>query len=159
MVTRSPSGSWPGSRCSGATKLPMTAEGTAAASGSQLKSAFRAHSDTYTRPSTCGITSRSTCRIARNTVPSRLISLPVGLFVGLGDPEVNCHNHALVWPSPRAQGRPGVQRTLGVDDAVADLGEASAQRVAEEHLMPVPIPDDASGSAASLEYEAKAENG
>ena len=63
-----------GLACSGATKLPMTAEGTAAASGSQLKSAFCAHLDTYTRPSTCGITSRSTCRIARNTLPSRLIS-------------------------------------------------------------------------------------
>ena len=72
---------------------------------------------------------------------------------------MNGHNHALVRPSPRAQGRPGGQRTLGVNDAVTDLGEASAQRLAEEHLMPVPVPGDASGSAAPLQSEAEAEDG
>jgi hypothetical protein len=64
-----------------------------------------------------------------------------------------------VWPSPGAQGRPGVQWTLGIDDAVADLGEAPTQRVAKKHLMPVPIPGDACRSAASLQCAADSESG
>src|SRR5262249_17779059 len=91
--------------------------------------------------------------------PVALDPLLVSPFVGLGDPEVNRHNHALVCSLPRAQGCSGGQWTLGVDDAVAGLGEASAQRVVEEHFMPVPIPGDASGSATSVEGEAEAENG
>jgi hypothetical protein len=69
------------------------------------------------------------------------------------------HYHPLVWPSPRAQGCPGSQRSLGVNDAVVDFGEVSTQRIAKEHLMPMPMPDDAGGSAESRQNEAGAENG
>ena len=58
----------------GATKLCTTAYGIRAASGNQPNRASRAHSETNTMPSTCGITSRSSCRIARYTSPSRAIS-------------------------------------------------------------------------------------
>ena len=71
--------------------------------------------------------------------------LLVGPFVGLGDPEMNGHDHALVRPSPRAQRRPCGQRTLGIHDAVSGVGEGPAQCLAQEHFMPAPIPDDASG--------------
>jgi hypothetical protein len=37
---------------------------------------------------------------------------------------MNCHHHTLVWPAPRAQGRPSSQGILGVDDAVVDFGKA-----------------------------------
>ena len=47
---------------------------TTAASGSQPSSASRAHLDTYTMPSTCGMISRSACRILLNTAPPHLIS-------------------------------------------------------------------------------------
>jgi len=54
-------------------KLPMTADGTPAASVSQVSRACRAQSETYTMPSTRGIVARSARRIPRNTIPSRLI--------------------------------------------------------------------------------------
>lgn len=83
-----------------------------------------------------------------------------GVFVGLRDPEVNRHHHGLVRPSPRPQRRPGGQRALGKDDAIADHAEALAQSVAKEHLMPVPVPGDVSRSAAPLKDKAaEAEDG
>src|SRR5262249_28498965 len=85
--------------------------------------------------------------------------LLVSPFVGLGDPEVNGHYHALMRPSARLQGRPGGQRSLGVNNAIADFAEAPAQRVAEKHLVPMPGPGNAGGSAASLQNETEAENG
>ena len=51
----------------------MTADGTAAASGSHDKIASRAQLATYSRPSSRVIVSRSACRIPRYTRPSRLI--------------------------------------------------------------------------------------
>jgi hypothetical protein len=71
-------------------------------------------------------------------------------FVGLRDPEVNGHDHTLVRTSPRPQRRSCGQRALGIDDAVADFAEGPAQRIAEEYFVPMPVPGDASGSAASL---------
>jgi hypothetical protein len=82
----------------------------------------------------------------------------VGPFVGHRDPEVDRQNYALVSSLPCAQRRSGGQRVLGVDDAVTGLGEASPQRIVEEHFMPVPVPDNASWTAEWLEYEAEAEN-
>ena len=122
------------------------------------QSASRPHLDTYTRRSTCGMTSRSTCRIAGTHPVTSDLPL-VGPLVGLGDPEVNCHNHALAWPSPRPQGRSGGQGILGIDDAVARLGETPAQRVAKEHLMPVSVPDDPGGTAAALDRQTHSEDG
>lgn len=72
-----------------------------------------------------------------------------GPFVCLGNPEVNCHDHTLVRSSACAQSRPGGQRILGVDDAVTGVGEMPPQRVAEEDLVPVPIPGNTRGPAAS----------
>jgi hypothetical protein len=79
-------------------------------------------------------------------------------FVGLRDPEVNSHDYALVWASPRAQSRPGSQWALGIDDAIAGFGEELAQRVVKEHLVPMPIPGDARGLTASLHYAAQAKD-
>ena len=50
-------------------------------------------------------------------------------------------------------GRIGAALTL-----LPGLGEASPQRIVEEHFMPVPVPDNASWTAEWLEYEAEAEN-
>ena len=86
--------------------------------------------------------------------------LLVGPFISLGDPEMNCHNHPLVWPSPNLQGRAGSQWILGIDDAVANFGKAAAQRFTKENLVPVPIPGDVSRPPVSLQPEAtEAENG
>ncbi len=71
---------------------------------------------------------------------------------------MNRHNYALVCSAPRTQRRLGGQGVLGEDNAVTDLGEASAQRVVEEHFMPVPIPNSAGWTAESLQCEAEAEN-
>jgi hypothetical protein len=51
------------------------------------------------------------------------------------------------------------KRPLGVNDAVADLCKTGAQSVAVEHLMPMTMPGDASGSTASRQNRARAENG
>ena len=73
---------------------------------------------------------------------------------------MNCHDHALMRSSPRAQGGPGGERILRVDDAVACFGEVPTQRVAKEHLMPVQIPGNAGRLADSLQDErAEAEDG
>ena len=66
---------------------------------------------------------------------------------------MNRQDHALVQPTPGAQGRPRGQGILGVDDAGAASAEAAAQRAVEEHLVPVPIPDDARRSAGPLQDE------
>ena len=65
MVTRSPMGSATGCSRSGVTTHPTTTEGTWSASGNHSRRAPLAHSDTYTSPSSWGMTSRSTCRIHR----------------------------------------------------------------------------------------------
>ena len=77
----------------------------------------------------------------------------VSPLVGLGRLEVNRQDHALVWPLPGAQGGPCGQGILGVDDAGAASREAAAQGAVEEHLVPVPIPDDIRGSDVPLQYE------
>jgi len=62
--------------------------------------------------------------------------------------------------SPRAQGGPGGERILRVDNAVNRFGEVLPQRIAKEHLMPVQIPGHAGQPANSLEDErAEAEDG
>ena len=71
---------------------------------------------------------------------------------------MKCHYYALVWSLPRTQGGPGGQRTLGVNDAVAGHRKAPAQRVAQEYLMPIPVPYDTGGSAYPPQNETRAEN-
>src|SRR5438067_13527757 len=72
---------------------------------------------------------------------------------------MNGHDHTLVRPAPRAQRRPGSERILHVNHAVADLGEQAAERLAEEYFMPVQIPGKTGRRTAALQHErAEAEN-
>jgi hypothetical protein len=72
---------------------------------------------------------------------------------------VNSHYHPLVRTSSRAQRRSCGQRTLGIDDAVADFSQVPAQRLAKEHFVPVAVPGDTRGTAASSQRQPDTENG
>ena len=77
----------------------------------------------------------------------------VSPLIGLRGLEVNRQHHALVRSPPRAQGGPGSQGILGVDDALAHASKAPAECLAQESLVPVPVPGDAGGPTASFQYE------
>ena len=64
---------------------------------------------------------------------------------------MNCHDHALMRSPPRAQGGPGSERILRIDNAIACFGQVPTQRVANEHLMPVQIPCNAGRLADPLQ--------
>ena len=80
-------------------------------------------------------------------------------FISLRNAEVNGNDHPLMRTSPRPQGSSRGHRTLSVDDTVTGFGESMAQRVAEEHFVPMPIPDDTSGPTAPHQREADTEHG
>src|SRR5512132_3718334 len=69
------------------------------------------------------------------------------------------HDHALMWSPPSPQCGPRGDGTLGVDDAVVNSGEAAAQGLAQEDLVPVAIPPDVCRPAAALQKVADAEDG
>ena len=150
VVTRSPSGSWPG-------LWVQWCHEVADDGGGNSLGLWEPAQERIPRPSGHIHQAIDLRDYLSFQLPDRPEHAPVPLdlllvspFIGLGDPEMNGHDHALMRPSPRTHGRPGFRRALGVDNAVADSGEASAQRVAEEHFMPVPIPHDASGPTALL---------
>lgn len=72
---------------------------------------------------------------------------------------MNGYDHPPVPTIARAQGGPGRQWALRVDDTAARLGEALVQRLAQEHFVPVPVPGDIGAPAEPLQREADAENG
>src|ERR1700733_1414891 len=80
-------------------------------------------------------------------------------LIGLRDPEMNGHDHPLMWPSPGAQRRPRRHRALGVHNAVAGPEQRLTQGPDQEYLMPVPVPDNAGRSAARRDEAAEAEDG
>ena len=64
----------------------------------------------------------------------------------------------LVSPLPCPQCSSCGRRVLGVDDAVAEPGESPPQREVQEHLMPIPVPDDPGGTAAPFDDPAQSED-
>ena len=85
--------------------------------------------------------------------------LLVGPLVRLRDPEVDGQDDPLVRPLPCPQCSSCCRRVLGIDDAVADSGESPPQRVVQEHLVPMPVPDDPSSTTATLDDPSQSEDG
>jgi hypothetical protein len=71
---------------------------------------------------------------------------------------VDSHHHLLMRPSPSTQSRPSGERALGVNDAVADIGEVPLQSIAKEYFVPMPMPHDAGRFATSSQDDAQSKN-
>ena len=80
------------------------------------------------------------------------------VLVGLGRAEVDGHHDPL--PRARAGGErgTGVERSLRVDHAVAGRGEFALEGVAQEHLVPVPVPQHARRPVDALQHEPGSEH-